>query len=118
MRILRCLPFPVCRAPARLTCDSGFTAPYLTLTNNSIGSAYAARAKQIEPTVPPELHDYIVQEYCKLRQAGEAGECLKSTPRTLLALLRLSTAMVRPYPVSFTACTAAFIICASKNRPG
>merc|ERR1712109_303866 len=54
--------------------------------------------KQV-PLIPPELRDYIVGCYCELRKESRAEENKNTTTftsaRTLLAILRLSTALAR-----------------------
>uniref|UniRef100_A0A7S3QKH7 DNA replication licensing factor MCM7 n=1 Tax=Dunaliella tertiolecta TaxID=3047 RepID=A0A7S3QKH7_DUNTE len=63
--------------------------------------AIVAQAKTYEPSVPPELTEFIAEQYCGLRQkeleqeqAGE-GSATYTTPRTLLSILRLSQACAR-----------------------
>ena len=62
---------------------------------------YIAHALSFEPTIPKELHSYIVSHYLEQRkqssdQAGNVGEkdfkkgFLYVTPRTLLGIIRLS----------------------------
>lgn len=59
--------------------------------------AYVAIARQVRPVLTPEVCDYLVGLYVGIRErAGqEAKEEVKTTPRTLLSLIRLSTALAR-----------------------
>jgi len=60
---------------------------------------YIATCQKVVPTVPAELRDYIVGCYCELRKESRAEENKNTTTftsaRTLLAILRLSTALAR-----------------------
>jgi len=60
---------------------------------------YIALARMKEPTIPADLQDKIVNSYAQMRYAErmEAPDDRKSytTPRTLLAILRLSQALAR-----------------------
>ncbi|EOD16317.1 hypothetical protein EMIHUDRAFT_316205 [Emiliania huxleyi CCMP1516] len=60
--------------------------------------AYIADITKIEPSVPPELAAYVVDEYVAMRQ--DAAENVENgygftSARTLLAILRLSQALAR-----------------------
>ena len=60
--------------------------------------AYIAEAKRIEPTIPSQLHNYIIQKYVEKRQ--EQMEINKVgyvyvTPRTLLGIIRLAQSLAR-----------------------
>lgn len=62
--------------------------------------AFIAAARQKRPRVPKEVSDYIVGAYVNLRQAqkrdeGSRRQFTHTTPRTLLAVLRLSQALAR-----------------------
>lgn len=62
--------------------------------------AFIAAARQKRPTVPKEVSDYVVGAYVNLRQVQKRDEGSKrqfahTTPRTLLAVLRLSQALAR-----------------------
>ena len=56
--------------------------------------AIIALAQQYNPTVPPELHNYIVARYVDKRRIQRQGDEQQSymyvTPRTLLAIIRLA----------------------------
>lgn len=56
--------------------------------------AFIAKAQQFEPTIPPDLHNYIVAKYVEKRKLQREGLDEQSymyvTPRTLLAIIRLS----------------------------
>merc|ERR1719391_895634 len=60
---------------------------------------YVALCQSKNPDVPKELRDYIVGCYCELRKESRAEENKNTTTftsaRTLLAILRLSTALAR-----------------------
>jgi DNA replication licensing factor MCM7 len=60
--------------------------------------AYIADAKKVEPVIPKELHNFIVQRYVEERRkqydiTKEGYQYI--TPRTLLAILRLSQSLAR-----------------------
>ncbi|CCG80809.1 MCM complex subunit Mcm7 [Taphrina deformans PYCC 5710] len=62
--------------------------------------AFIAAARQKRPTVPKEVNDYIVGAYVNLRQIQKRDEGSKrqfthTTPRTLLAVLRMAQALAR-----------------------
>lgn len=61
---------------------------------------YIAVARTYRPVVPRDVGDYVVQEYIKMRREAHFNEDLLRnfghvTPRTLLAVLRLSQALAR-----------------------
>ncbi|KAK9476497.1 MCM2/3/5 family-domain-containing protein [Lipomyces japonicus] len=61
---------------------------------------YIALARQKRPVVPQEISDYIVSSYVALRQQqkrdeGSNRQFTHTTPRTLLAILRMSQALAR-----------------------
>lgn len=60
---------------------------------------YIAYAKQFNPTISQDLHPHLIQKYCDKRQKidGEQAKTTYSytTPRTLLAVIRLSQAMAK-----------------------
>jgi DNA replication licensing factor MCM7 len=60
--------------------------------------AYIAEAKKINPTIPKNLHNFIIQRYVDVRK--DIVDPMKDgyqyiTPRTLLAVIRLSQALAR-----------------------
>jgi DNA replication licensing factor MCM7 len=60
--------------------------------------AYIAEAKRIEPTIPTQLHNFILEKYVEKRQ--EQMEINKAgyvyvTPRTLLGIIRLAQSLAR-----------------------
>lgn len=62
--------------------------------------SFIAAARQKRPTVPREVSDYIVGAYVNLRQIQKREEGSKrqfshTTPRTLLAVLRMAQALAR-----------------------
>jgi len=61
---------------------------------------YIAQARSYRPTVPKEVSEYMVGAYVRMRQAQKREEGSKkqfsvTTPRTLLAVVRLSQALAR-----------------------
>lgn len=61
---------------------------------------YIAQARSWRPTVPKEVSDYMVGAYVRMRQQQKRDEGGKkqfthTSPRTLLAILRLSQALAR-----------------------
>merc|ERR1711872_887990 len=65
----------------------------------SLMRRYIAMCQKQVPLIPPELRDYIVGCYCELRKESRVEENKNTTTftsaRTLLAILRLSTALAR-----------------------
>ena len=66
--------------------------------NSEFIRAYISDAKKVEPAIPKELHNFIVQRYVDERRkqydiTKEGYQYI--TPRTLLAILRLSQALAR-----------------------
>ncbi|KAH9369748.1 hypothetical protein HPB48_007715 [Haemaphysalis longicornis] len=56
---------------------------------------YIALCKSKQPVVPEELTDYIVSAYVEMRkEARDSRDATFMSPRTLLAILRLATALV------------------------
>ncbi len=66
----------------------------------ALSSRYIAECKKHQPVVPEELTEHIVSTYVQMRkEARESSGAVNQTftsARTLLAILRLSTALVRP----------------------
>ena len=61
---------------------------------------YIAQARSYRPIVPKEVSDYMVGAYVRMRQAHKRDEGTKkqfsyTSPRTLLAIVRLSQALAR-----------------------
>jgi len=60
---------------------------------------YVARCQKNCPIVPPELSSFIVASYCEMRKLSRMEENAKTSTftsaRTLLAILRLATALAR-----------------------
>lgn len=56
--------------------------------------AFIAYAQQYDPTIPADLHNYIVAKYVEKRKLQREGIDEQSymyvTPRTLLAIIRLA----------------------------
>ena len=61
--------------------------------------AFIVHAQNFDPIVPPELHNYIVAKYVEKRKLQREGLNEQSymyvTPRTLLAIIRLSQAQAK-----------------------
>ncbi|QQP49207.1 DNA replication licensing factor MCM7 [Caligus rogercresseyi] len=57
---------------------------------------YIAKCKQSNPVIPEELTDYVVGAYCEMRKEARNNKDMTFTSaRTLLAILRLATALAR-----------------------
>jgi len=57
---------------------------------------YIALCKRQNPIVPEELTEYIVGSYCEMRKSARNNKDMTFTSaRTLLAILRLATALAR-----------------------
>jgi DNA replication licensing factor MCM7 len=57
---------------------------------------YIALCRKQNPVIPPGLTDYIVGAYCEMRkEARNKADMTFTSARTLLAILRLSTALAR-----------------------
>jgi DNA replication licensing factor MCM7 len=56
--------------------------------------AFIAHAQSFDPTIPYELHNYIVAKYVEKRKfqrdGGQENSYMYVTPRTLLGIIRLS----------------------------
>jgi DNA replication licensing factor MCM7 len=61
--------------------------------------SFIAYAQTFNPTIPAELHNYIVARYVEKRKFQREGNQDLSytyiTPRTLLAIIRISQAMAK-----------------------
>lgn len=61
--------------------------------------AFIAKAQEFEPIIPAELHNYIVAKYVEKRKIQRDGIDEQSymyvTPRTLLAIIRLSQSLAK-----------------------
>lgn len=72
-------------------------------TNNSVDEstmrAFISYAQGYDPVIPADLHQYIVAKYVEKRRLQREGDATASymyvTPRTLLAIIRLSQAMAK-----------------------
>ncbi|KAL0281612.1 UNVERIFIED_CONTAM: hypothetical protein PYX00_002546 [Menopon gallinae] len=57
---------------------------------------YIAKCRTLNPVVPEDLSDYIVQNYVEMRKRARNDKDMTFTsPRNLLAVLRLATALAR-----------------------
>jgi DNA replication licensing factor MCM7 len=60
---------------------------------------FISLAQKLEPTIPPDLHNYIVAKYVEKRKLQREGLDEQSymyvTPRTLLAIIRLAQSMAK-----------------------
>ena len=56
--------------------------------------AFLSHAQKFAPIIPPMLHNYIVAKYVEKRKFQREGDVEQSymyvTPRTLLAIIRIS----------------------------
>ena len=61
--------------------------------------AYISQAKRFNPKISQELHNFIVQKYVEKRKQNNDAKAgyAYTTPRTLLAIIRLAQAMVKIY---------------------
>ena len=71
---------------------------HVSLLDANTLRAYIAEAKRIEPVIPAQLHNFIIQKYVEKRQ--EQTEINKAgyvyvTPRTLLGIIRLAQSLAR-----------------------
>ncbi|KAJ3634521.1 hypothetical protein Zmor_011920 [Zophobas morio] len=59
--------------------------------------AFASMAKSFTPALPPDVSDYIVDMYADMRRRSLQLDVteIKVTPRTLLSIIRLCTALAR-----------------------
>lgn len=55
---------------------------------------YIAHARQFSPWIPTSLVDYITGAYVSLRTSDVLGKDFYTTPRTLMAIIRMSQALV------------------------
>jgi len=67
--------------------------------DQEIMRSYIAYAQTFIPTIPAELHNYIVARYVEKRKFQKEGNVETSytyvTPRTLLAIIRIGQAMAK-----------------------
>lgn len=71
--------------------DIGFTPVCIEVMR-----AYVALARQKKPLLSSSVTDYLTNLYVEIREkAGQYKQDVKTTPRTLLSLIRLSTALAR-----------------------
>lgn len=62
---------------------------------------YIAMCRERQPTVPESLADYITAAYVEMRREARASkDATYTSARTLLAILRLSTALVSAVSLS------------------
>ena len=70
-----------------------------TVVDPDVMRGYIVKAQQYEPVIPHDLHNYIVAKYVEKRKLQREGLNEQSymyvTPRTLLAIIRLSQALAR-----------------------
>ena len=69
------------------------------LFDNQFLRNYIAYAKRFNPTIPPELHAHLAQKYVDKRQKLDKDQAKTTysytTPRSLLAVVRLSQALAK-----------------------
>ncbi|KAM6289206.1 DNA replication licensing factor MCM7 [Aegotheles albertisi] len=61
----------------------------------SLMRRYLALCKRHHPTVPPALAEFLTAAYVELRRECRGGDSTFTSARTLLAILRLATALAR-----------------------
>lgn len=61
--------------------------------------SFIAKAQSYEPTIPHDLHNYIVAKYVEKRkfqrEGSEEVSYMYITPRTLLGIIRISQALAK-----------------------
>lgn len=61
--------------------------------------SFIAKAQSYEPTIPADLHNYIVAKYVEKRkfqrEGSEEVSYMYITPRTLLGIIRISQALAK-----------------------
>jgi DNA replicative helicase MCM subunit Mcm2 (Cdc46/Mcm family) len=71
----------------------------LMVVETDVMRAFIVKAQEFEPVIPQDLHNYIVAKYVEKRKLQREGLDEQSymyvTPRTLLAIIRLSQALAR-----------------------
>jgi DNA replication licensing factor MCM7 len=71
----------------------------LMVVETDVMRAFIVKAQEFEPVIPHDLHNYIVAKYVEKRKLQREGLDEQSymyvTPRTLLAIIRLSQALAR-----------------------
>lgn len=81
----------------------GFAVPLHSLTQMFLGRRYINLCQRRQPVVPESLADYITAAYVEMRkEARVSKDTTFTSARTLLSILRLSTALVRPPSCSYT----------------
>ena len=55
--------------------------------------SYARRA--IQPVIPDEMVDVLVQEYTRMRSMGNSAKTITATPRQLESLIRISESLAK-----------------------
>lgn len=69
---------------------------HLTPLDMKLMRRYIALCKKKQPVIPENLADYITGAYCEMRKEARNGKDMTfMSARTLLAILRLSTALAR-----------------------
>lgn len=57
---------------------------------------YISSAKTHNPVITPEVGDFLVNAYVKMRKSsGDTDDFQYTCPRTLLSVMRMSTALVK-----------------------
>lgn len=69
----------------------------LALIDTTTLRHYISMAKECNPVLTPAVGDFLVNAYCKMRkQSGDTDDFQYTCPRTLLSVMRMSTALVIP----------------------
>lgn len=70
-----------------------------TVVSAEVMRGFIVKAQEFEPVIPQELHNYIVAKYVEKRKLQREGLDEQSymyvTPRTLLAIIRLSQSLAK-----------------------
>ncbi len=86
-------------ASVHKTLDAPKTEEQKSAIGADVMRAFIAQAQTFDPTIPYDLHNYIVAKYVEKRKYQRDGDTDGSymyvTPRTLLGIIRLSQAMAK-----------------------
>ena len=79
--------------------DDGVQATNMIETNKTTRDflakyiSYARRA--IQPVIPDEMVDVLVQEYARMRSMGNSAKTITATPRQLESLIRIAESLAK-----------------------
>lgn len=67
--------------------------------DSEVMRSFIAKSQQYNPTIPADLHNYIVAKYVEKRKMQREGteevSYMYITPRTLLGIIRISQALAK-----------------------